>query len=80
MSLQPHTHFDGILTSKEEKLSSGSQTGGEKDRGGPSEAVPGPDRADHDGERPRGGEVFLHSLQEREGSQRVQETQQRKIF
>ena len=79
MSLQPHTHFDGILTSKEEKLSSGSQTGGEKDCGGSGQTVPGPDREDHDGKGPGVGEVS-HSLQEREGGRGVQETQQREIL
>ena len=79
INLSPASH-SRWWNSNQEKLSSGSQTGGEENCRGPGQAVPGPDREDHDGEGPRGGEVLLHSLQEREGGQRVQETQQREIF
>ena len=43
-------------------LVSGSEAGGEEDGGGAGEAVPGPDREDHDGEE-RGQRPVTHPLQ-----------------
>ena len=65
--------------SNPDKWSTGSQARREEDSWGSGQTVPGPDREDHDGEGPGGGEV-LHPLQDREGGQRVQETQPREVF
>ena len=57
---------------------SGEKTGREEDSGDPGEAVPGPDRAHHDGEG--GPEVRPHPRQERARGDGVQEAQQGEVL